>query len=65
MARYSHTRRLLDVLFEGGLENFVRRRRDQARSWRGISVEIYDRHQVEITPQTLAGWFPEDEAKAG
>jgi len=66
--RGSHQRRLLDLLMQGQLENFVRDLRDVGVSWRRIAIELEKRTGVDVAGGTLHAWFrdeDEDEAKAG
>lgn len=58
----SVTQRLADTLLEGQLEQFVRSRRAQGRSWRLISRDLYEATQVDVSYETLRTWFPEAKA---
>jgi hypothetical protein len=53
------TRRLLDLLLDEGIEAFVSERRDRGDPWRTIARDVYDRTDVDITPETLRSWFTE------
>jgi len=57
MAKNSHTRQLVEVLFDGQLEPLVRKRRAQGKSWRRIAQEIDDRIHVDLSPETVRAWF--------
>jgi hypothetical protein len=59
------TRRLADLLLEGGLEHFVRSRRAEDRSWRLIARDIWEASdgQVDVTHETLRSWFPDEVAQ--
>lgn len=62
----SATRRLADTLIEGGLDDFVRTRRDQGKSWRLVARDLFDQTDgaVDITDQTLRSWYPDMPARA-
>ena len=60
MATESNTRRLVDVLLDGQLDALVQERRDQGVVWRKIAREIYDRTGVDLSHETIRGWYTED-----
>lgn len=41
----------------GGLEPFVAERRGQGISWRRISIELLQEHQIDISGESLRSWF--------
>lgn len=61
------TVRLAEVLLggDGALTEFVQIRRP-ARSWRLIARDLYESTdgQIDVTYETLRGWFPEQPAEA-
>jgi len=57
--RRTATRKLLDHLIEGGLEQFAREQRTAGKSWRQISMRINDRFGEDVHPETLRLWFPD------
>ena len=52
-------RRLLEHLIEDGLEDYITVRRQAGKSWRLISLDIRDEYDVDVTHETLRGWFPD------
>lgn len=65
------THRLADLLLgdAGPLERFVRERRDSStpkRSWRLVARDLLEatNHGVDLTGETLRGWFADDLKKA-
>jgi hypothetical protein len=58
------THRLADLLLGGAghLEQFVRVRRAEGRSWRLIARDIYEAtdSQIDLTYETLRSWFPDE-----
>lgn len=60
------THRLADLILGEPLEDFVRTRRSEGRSWRLIERDLYDAsdRQVDVSYETLRSWFPEDRAAA-
>lgn len=60
------TARLADHLLPGGLEPFVRTRRDAGMSWRKIALEIRDAtdRAIEVTHQALYSWFDDENGEA-
>lgn len=40
-----------------GLEAFVLERRRAGQSWRRISIELLQNHQVDVSGESLRGWF--------
>lgn len=59
MGTQTPKRRLLDLLIDGGLEQFVTSRREAGESWRRICFDIEAVYDVEITDVTLRDWFPQ------
>lgn len=57
------THRLADSLLgdDGPLEDFVRIRRVDGRSWRLIARDLYERTEIDVTYETLRSWFPDAE----
>lgn len=41
------------------LEAFVRARRTEGASWRRVATDLRDATAVDLTAETLRGWFPE------
>lgn len=62
------SRRLADLLLgdDGPLEEFVRSRRKDGRSWRLIERDLLDatNREVDLTYETLRSWFPDEPAEA-
>lgn len=56
------TARLADHLLPGGLEAFVKTRREAGLSWRRIALEMRDATDrvIDITHQALYSWFTDD-----
>lgn len=58
------TAQLADILLgdDGPLEQFVRNKRAERRSWRLISRDLYEAtdHHVDVTHETLRSWYPDD-----
>lgn len=67
MRRGTATQRLVDHLLGGNLDEFVQTRRKQTPQvpWRIIARDIYEQTGVDITYETLRGWFPEDRRDTG
>jgi hypothetical protein len=55
-------RRLADTLLKEPLAEYVSRNRDAGKSWRAISLEIRERIDLDIHPETLRLWFTERSA---
>lgn len=51
--------RLLDTLLPGGVDTYVAAKRSEGVSWRGIENAIRSEVSVDVTYQTLRGWYPE------
>jgi hypothetical protein len=53
------THRLADLLLPTTLADFVHDRRTAGRSWRLIARDLHDETsgQVDVTAETLRGWF--------
>lgn len=53
---------LADHLLPGGVRDFVLSRRSVGKSWRRITMDMYDvtNRVVDVTHETLRTWFPED-----
>jgi hypothetical protein len=53
------THRLADLLLPTTLADFVQQRRDSGRSWRLIARDLHEETagQVDVTAETLRGWF--------
>lgn len=58
MERITPTRRLLDHLIDGGIEKYAADRRNKGASWREVSLAIRDEYKLDVTHETLRGWFP-------
>lgn len=59
---------LADLLLgdEGPLEDFVRERRAEGRSWRMIALDLYEELPEldrPIAGESLRGWFPDEPAE--
>ena len=48
----------------GDLESYIAKKRADGRSWRRISLDIYEATGVEVTAETLRRWVPDIEAVA-
>lgn len=59
METISPSRRLADVLLDGGLDEFVIERRRAGRSWRLIARDLLEATNVDVTYETLRSWYPE------
>lgn len=55
--------RLADHKLNGKLEDFVRTRRADGRSWRLIARDIWQATDVDVTYETLRGWFPDESSE--
>lgn len=46
---------------KGGLDEFVRVRREQGRSWRLVERDLYQatKGRADVSFETLRSWFPE------
>ncbi|WP_155885102.1 hypothetical protein [Actinomadura flavalba] len=53
----SATYQLADLRIDGGLEGFVRPRRENGASWRQIANDLRDQQRVDVTEVTLRAWF--------
>jgi hypothetical protein len=55
------TQRLGDLLLggDGALEQFVRSRRSDGKTWRLIARELYEQHDLDVTHEALRQWFPD------
>lgn len=60
----SLAQRLADTLLDGGLDEFVQSRRAVGRSWRLIARDLYEDTKVDVTYETLRGWYPDDRRAA-
>lgn len=63
----NRTRQLVDLALRdhpGGIEAFVRSRRDKGQPWRRIEEDLRNKHGVEVSYETLRSWFPELQKKA-
>ncbi len=60
------SRRLADHLIPGGLDAFVRDRRNEGMSNRNLTVAIYSATggQVDISETTLRTWYPQNTSTA-
>jgi hypothetical protein len=56
------TQRLADVLLggDGSLRQFVRSRRANRRTWRHIARDLYEETDIDVTPEALRQWFPDE-----
>lgn len=52
---------LLDIKV-GGLDEYVDTRRTEGKSWRVISNDLRDDTGIDITYETLRGWFIDEKA---
>jgi len=52
------TRRLLDVILDGGLDEYVTARRQAGQSWRTIMLDLLADTKVDVTEATLRSWYP-------
>ena len=59
------TYRLADLQIDGGIEAYVRGKRQAGRSWRRIALDLLDDIDLDVTHETLRSWFPEDPAEDG
>lgn len=61
------TRRLADLLLgdAGPLEAFVKERRAQkpSMSWRLIARDLLEATGIDLTGETLRGWFPDEQKR--
>lgn len=57
----TRTRQLADLLLggDGTLETFVRSRRADGRAWRLVARDLYEQTDLDLTYETLRGWFPD------
>lgn len=62
--RDTPTAQLVDLKLDGGLPDFVTSRRAQGRSWRLISRDLYEATGIDVTYETLRGWFTDTKAGA-
>ena len=60
------TQRLADLLLPTTLGDFVATRRADGRSWRLIARDLHEQTngQVDVTAETLRGWFGPSETNA-
>ena len=60
------TQRLADLLLPTTLADFVQGRREAGRSWRLIARDLHQETdgQVDVTAETLRGWFSTPERLA-
>ena len=56
--------RLADHLLGGTLDDYVVSRRQTGASWRQISLSLRDDIGVDVTHETLRGWYREAEDTA-
>lgn len=64
MARRTPTYRLIDHLLDGTFDTFVKTRRADGRSWRLIARDIYDATGVDVTLESVRGWFLDENGEA-
>ena len=66
MADLTPTRRLADLLLDGGLDDFVLSRRSENVAWRRIERDLFlaTDGQVDISFETLRQWYGETPEKA-
>ncbi len=58
MAQQTSLRKALDKILDGGLREYVRvRRQDAKKTWQLIAMELFADHGVEVTSETLRTWF--------
>ena len=57
-ASVTATRRLLDTLLDGKLDEYVTERREAGRAWRRIALDLLNDVQVDVTDKTLMSWYP-------
>ena len=62
MATPTATRRLLDLLLDGKLDDFVHERRAEGQPWRIIARDVHAQTGVDITPEALRSWYAQDPA---
>ena len=51
-------RQLADLKL-GGLDDFVKTRRDRGDAWRIISRDIHDAIGLDVSIETLRSWYPD------
>jgi hypothetical protein len=51
---------LADVLLEGTLDEFVKTRRADGRSWRLIAKDLEAETGVDVTFESIRSWYPEE-----
>lgn len=54
--------RLADALLgdDGPLESYVAQRRAAGRSWRLVARDLYEKVDVDLTPEILRRWFSDE-----
>lgn len=59
MADTARTRtfQLLDTVLDGGLHDFVQSRRDESKSWRAVSRDLFSETGFDVSDVTLRKWF--------
>ena len=60
----SHTAQLIDLKMSGTLAHTVASGRRGGLSWRRLSLEIRDRTGIDVTHETLRGWFADLDDRA-
>jgi hypothetical protein len=52
------TRRLADLLIDGGVDQFIASARARNASWRSIALDLRDLSdgQINVTPETIRNW---------
>ena len=69
MTDKSDRRRLAELLLVNkgreGLEDFVRQRRSDGKSWAEISFELRELIDVNVSYEALRRWFPDEEDDGG
>lgn len=59
------TQRLADHMLGGDLQNYVLTRRAKGDSWRRIALALRDDIGIDVTHETVRGWYLGAEAQAG
>jgi hypothetical protein len=65
MPEMTATQRLADHMLGGKLAEYVTTRRAKGDSWRRISLDLRDDIGVDVTHETLRGWYPDTAEAAG
>ena len=64
MNKPTRTRRLLDRAVPGGLDEYVRNRRNAGQSWETIAGDVRNTTREDITANTLRRWYEKGHTSA-